>query len=203
MVPSGVDIVPIQLPGRERRVREPFEYSLFNMAEHIADTIEKISADGTPFSVFGHSMGEIIAFETVKLLEKRNINPVKCFISATDLRGISALKSVSEMNEDELLKLVSVYGAAQDLQSMKRFPQYFTLFMRIIRADFMMLENYNMDITEKISTPVIAIYFEDDKLVNCKNMKFWESMTVSDFLIVNFPGGHFFLFDDSRSLVDY
>ncbi len=202
IVPEGVEIVPIQLPGREKRVREKLEYDLIAMAEKIASAIAEISSDGIPFIIFGHSMGGILAFETTKILEKNGILPRKCVISATDLEGISNLRSVRDMTDEELLDAVSVYGAAQDLEAMKKFKFFFGMFMRVIRADFIMLEDYAMDTSSKITVPITALYSDCDKLARRKTMEFWKNMTDAKFAIREFKGNHFYLFENESAVID-
>lgn len=202
LAPSGIEIVPIQLPGREKRVREPFETDLVSMADNIASAVAQISGDGVPFAVFGHSMGGMLAFETVRMLEENNITAEECIISSTDLDGISGTCSIRDMSNDELLKAISVYGAVKELEALRKMPQYFNMFMRIIRADFIMLENYKLDISRRISVPITALYSDRDRLVSRETMRFWNDMTTADFNMHEFHGDHFFLFDDSEAVLN-
>ena len=201
LVPEGVELVPIQLPGREKRVREHLADDCCELADRIAEAVSVISSDGLPFSVFGHSMGGILAYEVVKRLEKTEYSPEKCYISSTDPKGISGVRGINELSDEKLVEAVSDYGAAADLEILKQFPRYFDMFMGIIRADLAMLEGYKPDIGNKIKTPIRALYSTGDKMINEDKMRIWRTMTSSDFKLYPFPGDHFYLFEDSKSVV--
>lgn len=199
--PDNAEIVPIQIPGRESRIREPFAQDFTSLASEIAKNIAEFSSDKMPFSVFGHSMGGSMAFEVTKELEHREIPPMICFISSTDLVSMQNLPSVSAMTDTQLFELVSRYGAGEELETLKVFPRFYQLFMRIIRADFVMLQKYTMNRSEKISTPICAYYSDCDKLVNEKMMNIWGKMTNGGFRCKCFAGDHFYLFRESRPLL--
>lgn len=73
----AIEVLPVQLPGRENRIKdEPYRNSE-ELTEKIVNEIAPYLQSGN-FSVFGHSMGGVLAFEVVKKLEKRNLFPDIC-----------------------------------------------------------------------------------------------------------------------------
>ncbi|HEY4595173.1 MAG TPA: alpha/beta fold hydrolase, partial [Thermoanaerobaculia bacterium] len=57
---SDLEVCPVQLPGRESRLREPALTSTESMVPAIADALAPYL--NLPFVLFGHSMGAAIAF---------------------------------------------------------------------------------------------------------------------------------------------
>jgi medium-chain acyl-[acyl-carrier-protein] hydrolase len=57
----NLEVILIQLPGRERRLSEPPFTDLNTLVETLATEI--LPYDDRPFAFFGHSMGGLIAFE--------------------------------------------------------------------------------------------------------------------------------------------
>ena len=63
---STARIFPVELPGRGRRYSEPFIDSVGSCVKAVARDIARIKPDASYF--FGHSLGSILALETVKEL---------------------------------------------------------------------------------------------------------------------------------------
>jgi len=60
-VPTGVEVCPVQLPGRESRlIEQPFT-RLSSLVQALAQAISPYL--DVPFAFFGHSMGALISFE--------------------------------------------------------------------------------------------------------------------------------------------
>ncbi|XP_022093207.1 uncharacterized protein LOC110980639 isoform X4 [Acanthaster planci] len=82
LLPFGIQILMIQLPGWEGREDEQPLTNLKNIVRLIHDELKPHLSDG-PFVLFGHSMGSLIAFEVAHLfLSEDNISPHHFFVSA-------------------------------------------------------------------------------------------------------------------------
>src|SRR4051794_21932580 len=57
-LPAGVEIFPVQLPGRENRFKQPPFTSLALLVETLAHVLNPYL--DLPFAFFGHSMGALI-----------------------------------------------------------------------------------------------------------------------------------------------
>jgi medium-chain acyl-[acyl-carrier-protein] hydrolase len=74
-----VEVVPIQLPGRENRFDEPAIDSVELLVGRLLDGL--LSYLDRPFALFGHSMGAVIAFELARHLGTMGLEPVCLFAS--------------------------------------------------------------------------------------------------------------------------
>ncbi len=74
-----LDVLPVKLPGREGRFREPPIKRIDALVERLSDAL--LPFFDTPFAFFGHSMGAIIAFELARRVERAGKSPVRVFVS--------------------------------------------------------------------------------------------------------------------------
>nr|MBA3949306.1 thioesterase [Acidobacteriota bacterium] len=67
-LPASIEVCPIQPPGREDRYAEPAFTSIAALSRALADELGPYL--DTPFAIFGHSMGALVAFETARALRR-------------------------------------------------------------------------------------------------------------------------------------
>ncbi|HEY0697125.1 MAG TPA: thioesterase domain-containing protein, partial [Micromonospora sp.] len=57
-----VEVLPVQLPGRENRIMEDPRFTVAEVAAAIAERADR------PYGIYGHSMGGRLGFEVVREL---------------------------------------------------------------------------------------------------------------------------------------
>ncbi|MFE2626197.1 thioesterase II family protein, partial [Streptomyces caelestis] len=74
LAPEGLRILPVSLPGREKRFPEPAHTSV---APAVDDAYAQVTAalgggdgSGGPVVLFGHSMGAVLAYELAHRIER-------------------------------------------------------------------------------------------------------------------------------------
>ncbi|MFD7921315.1 thioesterase II family protein [Streptomyces sp. NPDC059740] len=73
-LPSAVGLHALQLPGRGRATGTPVHTDPHRLGQFLAERISQ-DDDGHPYAVFGHSVGSLIAYETVTCLTRRGHHP--------------------------------------------------------------------------------------------------------------------------------
>ncbi|MBG0857651.1 thioesterase [Streptomyces spinoverrucosus] len=68
-VPAWVEVCSVRLPGRGPRAEEPSLTDPVDLAARLAGIVDD-PADVRPFAVFGHSVGALMAFETLRRLRQ-------------------------------------------------------------------------------------------------------------------------------------
>src|SRR3954468_16780518 len=80
--PEGLEVCLIQPPGRENRLREAPLTSIPETAATLVAELEPLSE--IPFAFFGHSLGAVVAFETVRALQRAGaVLPSALFVAAS------------------------------------------------------------------------------------------------------------------------
>src|SRR5262245_6437401 len=79
-LPSDIELVPVQLPGRDSRIAE----ASFSQAELLVESLGQAVAPhlNFPFAFFGHSMGAVLCFELARYLRRHQLRmPLHLFVS--------------------------------------------------------------------------------------------------------------------------
>src|SRR5262245_44139683 len=140
-LPSTIDVVPVQLPGREGRWSDERFHDLPSLAAALAAALQPLFSE--PYVLFGHSMGALIAFELARVLRRRRLPlPRHLFTSGTRAPHIPDREPPVHHLPDVLLwkTVTRDYGAAQDLTPLN--PEMASVLLPILRADFRMCETY-------------------------------------------------------------
>ena len=182
-----VNVLPVQLPGRENRLNEDVvtdAHVLVNMIyEGIKDMLDK------PFSVFGHSMGGFLAYELVlKIYEETHLRPDVLFTSGTSLDGRDK-PPVSTLTDEELAGYLKEGGGTPvECLEMESFRK---MYFPVIRGDYTLVEHYRSG-GKRLPCPVRALACMEDEEVN---VRFTEAIAryTDDYKISYFEGGHFYI----------
>lgn len=190
-VGAGVEVVPIQLPGRESRWKEPCFKNLATLARQLAEAISPFT--GTPFACFGHSMGALIAFElTRQLRREQKAGPLHLFVSACrapHLPGEGRLRHTLP-NGELLLELRTLSGIPLQLLEDAEAMQFY---LPRVRADIASCASYQPGNEAPLRCPIAVFGGRDDKEVAEHELAAWQIHTDNEFCLRTYPGGHFFI----------
>ena len=82
LFPDSIKAVPLDLPGKGRRCREPLLDSMESLSRDLLEQMRP-TAQTVPYAIFGHSMGGLLAFECARLARAAALpQPKALFISA-------------------------------------------------------------------------------------------------------------------------
>lgn len=194
---QNIEVIPIQLPGRENRMGEEFLLDCKEIAHKIVEEIAPY-LDNENFSIFGHSMGGIIAFETAKLFEKLGVKPDVCFISSTSLTDKGDFIPSRELDDQQFFRRVSDFGGIDENSEILKYPEFQSVFLKILRADFEVIESYHND-QVKLQCPIVAYCGDEDPMENIAQMESWSKYT-SSVVYKEYEGGHFYLVDHCQQV---
>src|SRR3954454_11305125 len=102
-LPPEVEVCPVQLPGRENRMREPAFDRLPPLVEALAGALERWR--DLPYAVLGHSNGALIGFELARHARRTGApGPVHLFASGRRAPHVpSRQRDVYRLPQDELV----------------------------------------------------------------------------------------------------
>ncbi len=186
----AMGVVPVQLPGRENRMREAPLLSMKEVVEQAAEAV--LPYAGQPYAFFGHSLGARVAFELARHM-RREGRPLPChlFVSGSRAPEIPEPSPLHELEEDEFFAALSRYGGTP--QSLLDNKELMKLFLPLLRADFTVDETYVYQEEEPLPVPFTAFRGSDDPEATMEEMEGWGRHTARGFSLCEIPGDHFYL----------
>ncbi len=197
-LPARFDVMSVQYPGRQDRYHEPPFTALAALVEAVAGelTRELAAAPGGPYALFGHSMGALVAFETARLLASRGElpSPQRLFLSGRGGPGTSSLPTTSTTTP---MCWTTCAGWAAPTRPCSRTPTSWSWCCRALRADYRALGTYRWRAGEPLTCAVTALTGDRDPMMKPEDAGTWRAHTTGDFTVKVFPGGHFYLYDQT------
>jgi surfactin synthase thioesterase subunit len=191
MLPESIEVLPVQLPGRGGRIKEP-PYSELHPLVQAAS--EALAADlEKPFAFFGHSMGALIAFELARELRKQlGVQPVHLFISAKcSPRQRAEDPAVGQLSDAALVEVMEQYEATP--QELLNDAELLQLVLPVVRADMALCNSYIYEPGPPLECPITIFGGLEDPVCGRACLESWQEHTKGPFTLRMLPGGHFFI----------
>ena len=193
------DIVPVLLPGRDRRLSErPFTL-MAPLVDAIAEAIKPIL--DAPFAFFGHSMGALLAYEVACRL-RDNGSPLPSHLLVSSRRAPHIPDSeppCSRLPDRRFIDtLQQRYNALP--QVVVNDPELLKVFLPILRADYTMLDNWR----HRPAPPLpcsIHCFAGTNERTSPADLEAWSRHTTKTFALTRIPGGHFYFVTDPKPLL--
>jgi pyochelin biosynthetic protein PchC len=199
-LPEGVELVAVQYPGRQDRFQEPCVDDMTSLADRIADVVSSVA--DRPIALFGHSMGAAAAYEVTRRLESgRQVWPAHLFVSGSvPPLGPRHRRNLHLRDDDGMLEGLRELGGMEE--DVLADPDLLRLVLPCVRADLRLIETYRPARTPPLATPVTAYAGIADAHVPQEEVAAWSDFTSTEFNMRIFPGGHFYLVDQEKAVVD-
>lgn len=192
LLPPGVDVWPVQLPGRGSRYRERPYTGFDALVSDVAEAIRPFA--DAPFCLFGHSLGALVSFELAhRLREDYDAEPLHLFVSGC--RGPQFPRggptNIHHLPDDEFIaQLRELNGTPREVLDN---PDLIQVMMETLRADFKLAETYQCSTDSKLSCPITALGGSEDDAAPQDGIEGWREQTTGPFDLWMLPGDHFFL----------
>lgn len=171
-----VEIVPLQLPFRENRMREPHFGTYEQLASDLLDGIAPLL--NRPYGLFGHCGGALPAFETLLQIEERGLPaPARTFVSSQVAPQDGPYGRFLVLGADELrAELVKLLAA---LGSEEPRPDLLDLVLEVMDADLDANRAYAKPAIP-VSSPLTVIGWDDDVEVPHERMAGWSAWSATE-----------------------
>jgi surfactin synthase thioesterase subunit len=195
----AVDVVGVQYPGRQDRRLEPPLDTIAPLADQIHAVLGTRKGN-KPVTLFGHSMGAVIAFEVARRMEAAGNPPARLFVSGRRAPSINRDETVHLRDDagilDEIRRLNGTDSAVFSDDEIMRAA------LPALRADYTAIETYRGDPAATVSCPVTALIGDADPRVTVDEARAWAGHTTGGFDLRAFPGGHFYLVDRAGDVLE-
>jgi surfactin synthase thioesterase subunit len=187
-----IDVIPVLLPGRERRIAEsPFD----RLPAQIAALTDALAPHLTrPYALFGHSMGALTAFELCRALRRRGVpRPKRLFVAAFRAPQLAAKSSpIHGLPDGELVAAIQerFQGIPPEIAQSE---ELLGLFLPSLRADIAVIETYQYVPEPPLSCPLTVMGGVNDTQISAAELAAWRLQTDAEFTQKMLPGGHFFV----------
>ena len=198
-LPAEIEVIPVQYPGRENRVREPLINRLGPLVETLLGDLGELTK---PFAFFGHSMGALVSYEIAhKLRDEGKPGPVKLFVSGRRAPDrISENPPLHQLDDEALLEELRELNGTPE--AVFQYPELIDFWLKILRADLETCETYKYPNEIPLTCPITAFGGLEDPYVSEADVAAWQNHTRSEFSLHMFPGGHFFLKHSREKLLE-
>lgn len=192
----GVEVLAVQLPGREQRWSEEAVVEPGDVAAAIRAAADR------PYVIFGHSLGGRLGYEVVRELQAQDAPlPERLIVSGSappELPNEGPLCGVSREPDDVLLeRVIRLGGIAPEVA---QSAELIELFLPAMRGDFSWIDDYYWRPGPPLQVPITALAGSRDGVALPPVAAGWSRHSAPGFELHTVPGGHFFLHEDLDAL---
>lgn len=189
-LPETVELLAIELPGRETRMREPRFERLGPLVAALTDAVApRIDA---PFAIYGHSLGSLVGFGFARELRRRGLPaPRHLFVSGRRAPQLPERSALATLTDREFVAALRRMGGIPDVVFAE--PDLLAWYLPIIRADIRISELEVIADDAPLACPITAFGGLTDDLAAPAEIVAWRSQTSAAFDHELFTGGHFFI----------
>jgi pyochelin biosynthetic protein PchC len=198
ILPPEIELNLLCYPGRLERWQHEMPTSMNELVREVADAIAPILNEN--WAILGHSMGAVVAHETVLELQRRGrTSPQLLAVSAREAPQFHRPGTLHQQDDDALCKeLLRLKGTDAALLAM---PEMRELILPTMRGDYAMIEQWQLSSPQPLACPIAAFVGNEDPELSVQHAQGWASWTSSDFTLDRFDGGHFYFSDNPQPLV--
>lgn len=190
-MPPAVELIAVQLPGREYRLAEPLLTDARPIVTEVAEILPPLL--DKPFIFFGHSLGVLLGFDVIRILRARGLRQPELMIAsgrnAPQFRWCDA--GLQMLPDDEFIAAVRDYnGTPEALLADESLRE---LWLPRLRADLTVSATYEYVEQRPLECPIVVLFGEEDRLVSDAGLQGWRTQTTGGVRYFRYPGNHFFL----------
>ena len=195
-----VRLLPLELPGRGRRCREPLAKDMPAMVADLYACIRP-AAQGGPYALFGHSMGAMLAYLCAARASEHGVRlPEALFLSACPPPSESGMFFPIDRpvltRADVWEHVVALGGIPGEIQASPDFREYLE---PVLHADFSALRAWRPRALPAIPVPIVWIVGSRDR-ITAEAGDGWARLTTRGVARHVFDGGHFYMHDHGPAL---
>ncbi|HEX4102388.1 MAG: alpha/beta fold hydrolase [Pseudonocardiaceae bacterium] len=190
LLPVGVELLAVRLPGRQTRISErpydDWDELLHSLGRVVSAVVDR------PFALFGHSLGAMMAYElTRRLAASSHTTPHRLLLAACRAPDVPLLlPAIHRLPDEEFTRNLSqVASTPPEVLADRRMMRFVRPLMR---ADLTLAETWPPVAPTPVHVPATAFAGRDDTVAPPWSARRW-SCFVGPFTIHVLAGDHFFV----------
>jgi surfactin synthase thioesterase subunit len=181
-----VEICPLQLPGRENRVRQAHYGTYEALAEQLAEALPPYL--DRPYGFFGHCGGVLPGFETaLALVERGQPAPAHFFVSSQVAPHEGPYGRFLRLSRAELG--AEIRGLLRATSGGEPMPELIELYLEVLIADVEANKRYRKPAPVRLPCPITVVGWTGDAEVSPGLMGGWSACGEARFLLLE--GDHY------------
>jgi len=215
-----IELVAIEPPGRQTRIDEPPIRDVPAFVRGLVPVLRPFL--DKPFAVYGHCLGALTLFETVRtLIRAHRIAPVHAFVSGArppdelhrhqdfetkllerllTLPGYSVFEPVHRQPDEVFAEAILQFNIVAT-ESFLNDPELRRLVLPVTRADFEMGSKYRYEAEAPWDVPITCLTGIRDVYVSPENARSWSRFTKRRFQLFMVDTEHFLVVDDDQFVI--
>ncbi|WP_326691092.1 MULTISPECIES: thioesterase domain-containing protein [unclassified Streptomyces] len=186
-----VHVLPVRLPGRETRLREPRitegPLLLDELDTHLGPLLEE------PYAFYGHSLGALVAYRFAQYRQRTGQRgPALVGLGACPPPHLpTPLTEHRSLSDEGLLAALNRYGTLPSYLFER--PRWLSTLLSTTRDDLHLAASLREGAGERLTCPVHAFAGTEDEVATASAVAEWRRYTSGPFALHTVPGGHFFV----------
>jgi medium-chain acyl-[acyl-carrier-protein] hydrolase len=185
LAPPHLEIVPVELPGHGTRLGEKPISKMNDLVDEVARGLA--TKLDRPFSFVGHSMGAKLAL--VLSARDRMANLMRFVVCASSAPHVPRRKKLARLPTTEFFRELEALGGIP--REVLRDRDIMELFEPVLRADFVIVDDFFAAPNKQLRCDVLAFAGTDDLDSPPSSVQAWARFTRGQFRYNELQGGHF------------
>jgi len=199
-LPRDVEAWALQPPGRENRLHEPAFDDLATLVRDALADVESL-LDGRPFAIVGHSMGALIGFELTRELRRRGLQQPDCLYVSGHAAPHAGISGPIRHALPDAMFVSAIHDLNPALTGNEDYRDAIRFMLPTLRADFTLCERYRYVDDEPLACNLTVWGGLEDPETTLTQLVAWREQTTATFSLRMFPGDHFFLATQRRTVL--